>query len=99
MIGFVLQVVIEIWMDVFFYNPKVYKKDALHVDKEPSLLLELSGVKIIMAIFTTITSSSSEGLYLIFLILHTLYIFYIYYRLNFTLATFTFANTSIRAIH
>lgn len=40
LLGFILSVFNEWWMQLFFYNIKLYKKDATCIEKEPTFLLE-----------------------------------------------------------
>lgn len=97
--GFILSVLNEWWMQVFFYNTKLYKKDATSIEKEPSFMLEVSACRLIIAIFTTVRSTDSYTYFVFFMLFQTLAFIYLYIRHTFTLASFTLANNNLHTAY
>ncbi|KAL4499680.1 hypothetical protein ABPG72_017220 [Tetrahymena utriculariae] len=99
LVGIILSVLNEWWLQVYFYNMKLFKKDAMSVEKEPQFLLEVSICRFILVIFTTVRATSSQAYFVLFLLIQTLAFLYLYIRYNFTQASFTYANNNLRAAY
>ncbi|KAL4476170.1 hypothetical protein ABPG74_009903 [Tetrahymena malaccensis] len=99
LVGIILSVLNEWWLQVYFYNMKLFKKDANSIEKEPQFLLEVSICRFILVIFTTIRATHSQAYLALFLLIQTLSFLYLYVRYNFTQASFTYANNNLRTAY
>lgn len=69
LVGIILLLFSEWWLQVLFFNLKWFKKDATRIDKSSKFLFESSVLRWIIALFTSLKGIYSSSAYLsIFLI-------------------------------
>lgn len=95
-IGIILLIISDVWIQIFFNNSKIYKKDSTCIERDGIFLLEWSIYKWILTFFTAVKYTESYSYYILFLIIEASASFYLYIRINYTMASFTYANSSFR---
>jgi len=96
LIGLILVVINEWWMGIFLYNNKIFKKDAMCIDKDPRIILEWSLFRALLAVFTSLQDRKSYAFFIMFLAVLSLLTLYLTLRLSLTMGRFSFGNSSIQ---